>query len=323
MRLPREDDDPDVGPAPDAHVVYREPARSYVSVAWFVLLIGAGFCLDLSFGGGVAHLPGWILALVLVVGINVFVVYAARITKSLTLTDDELWVGEEVIPRAEIVGAVPGVDRELPCLGWPHGSPRGVKGMILTLLDGRNVLVPTRYPGRLEPALAVGAADSRADEVRVATEADRDMIAEIDERAEAIFRVAGYELPHLPFQDDELAQAKAVFVYGNPPVGFAWLDEVDGLAHLQELAVIPRRMRAGIGGRLLERACAWASAERYPAITLTTYADVPWNAPWYAARGFVELRELTPGLRGIRVREANLGLDEVGRRVAMRRELPG
>ena len=60
---------------------------------------------------------------------------------------------------------------------------------------------------------------------------------------------------------------------------------------------------------------------RYPAITLTTYADVPWNAPYYARRGFVEISEFGPGLRAEREREQQLGLDEVGPRVVMRRDL--
>ena len=62
-------------------------------------------------------------------------------------------------------------------------------------------------------------------------------------------------------------------------------------------------MRNGIGTQLLERACEWAREQRYPAITLTTYADISWNAPYYAARGFTEITELTPGLAGLRIRK--------------------
>jgi GNAT superfamily N-acetyltransferase len=88
-----------------------------------------------------------------------------------------------------------------------------------------------------------------------------------------------------------------------------------------ELAVIPRWMRQGIGTALLERACEWGRARGYPAITLTTYADVPWNAPWYARRGFVEVTDLGPGLAAERAHEAELGLDAVGPRIVMRRDL--
>jgi GNAT superfamily N-acetyltransferase len=320
---PDDDDDPDVGPPPDAPVEYHEFARSYRSVRVAAVLLAAVLAVDIALTGGLAHLPFWLLAFVLVVGIGAFIVYAARRTKSLTLTDTQLWVGEEVIARADMRGAAVGVDAELPVLGWPNGMPHGVKGVIITLADGMDVVVPTRYPDRLGDALRLDRAEPKVEEIRPATDTDLDAIEEIDERADAIFRVAGYDLPHVGFPRDELAAAKAVFVFGEPPVGYAWVDEVDGLAHLHELAVIPKRMRQGIGTRLLERACGWAAAERYPAITLCTYADVPWNAPYYAARGFVEITELTPGLAGLRVREQNLGLDGVGPRIVMRRDLSG
>jgi GNAT superfamily N-acetyltransferase len=112
-----------------------------------------------------------------------------------------------------------------------------------------------------------------------------------------------------------------VFVAGPPPVGFVQVEEIDGLAYIVELAVIPRWMRQGIGSALLERACEWARGRGYRAITLTTYADVPWNAPFYARRGFVEITEFGPGVQAEREQERELGLDEVGRRIVMRREL--
>lgn len=57
------------------------------------------------------------------------------------------------------------------------------------------------------------------------------------------------------------------------------------------------------------------------AITLTAYADVPRNAPWYAARGFVEWPDVPPGLAAIRTWEVSAALDDVGRRIVMRRDL--
>ncbi|WP_411757210.1 hypothetical protein [Streptomyces venezuelae] len=58
------------------------------------------------------------------------------------------------------------------------------------------------------------------------------------------------------------------------------------------------------------------------ALTLTTFADVPWNAPYYARIGFRPLAdaELTPALRTIRAHEAELGLDRWPR-LCMRRDL--
>jgi len=49
---------------------------------------------------------------------------------------------------------------------------------------------------------------------------------------------------------------------------------------------------------------------------------VPWNAPYYARCGFRILgdAEVTPGLRAIRRREAEMGVDRWPR-VCMRRDL--
>lgn len=120
---------------------------------------------------------------------------------------------------------------------------------------------------------------------------------------------------------EELAEAKCVLVAGDPPVGFARLGEVDGLAHLEQLSVHPGHSGRGIGTALLEAACTWAADSGYQAMTLTTFADVPWNGPYYARRGFAELPRLTPGLREIRLHEAELGLDALARRIAMHRTL--
>ncbi|HEX3960074.1 MAG TPA: GNAT family N-acetyltransferase, partial [Trebonia sp.] len=65
-----------------------------------------------------------------------------------------------------------------------------------------------------------------------------------------------------------------------------------------------------------------AAADGLAALTLTTFASVPWNAPYYRRCGFRVLddEELTSGLRAIRHDEAELGLDRWPR-VCMRRDL--
>lgn len=301
---------------------YHEPGRGFASLWLLGAVLAAGFLIDLAFGGALAHLVGWIVAAVLVLGVDLIVIASARATKSLTLDETELRVGDEAIVRAHIIGAAPGAaDGELPVLGWPTGMPRGTDAVTVTLADGRQTLVPTRRVDRLIAALGPKPANL-APEVAIRS-ARRDELAglvEIDERAEAVYRVAGYELPLIELTVDDLAGAAAVFVAGTPPVGFAQLSEVDGQAHLQEIAVLPKAMRAGIGTRLLEHACAWAVERGYSAMTLTTYRDVAWNAPFYAKRGFAECRDLSPGLAAIRARERHLGLDDVGPRIVMRRE---
>lgn len=305
---------------------YYEPARSYRSSALLAGLLVAEFGLDLLLGGGLVHVWAWAVALVLVVGVDALTVHAARSLRSITVTDTALRVGEESVSRAAIVAADPVTDPggplDDPVLGRSPGLglPRGSQGLRLGLRDGTATVVATRRPERL--AAALGVAPERAG-VRPAEPDELHLLAEIDERAETVFRVAGYELPEISFPAGELARAKAVFVHGRPPDGFAWLAAADGTAYLAELAVLPGRMRRGIGTALLVAAGDWARANGYPAITLTTFADVPWNAPFYAARGFTELdaAAIPPQLAAIRRHEAQCGLDAVGRRIAMRREL--
>ncbi|CPQ92972.1 acetyltransferase [Bordetella pertussis] len=59
-----------------------------------------------------------------------------------------------------------------------------------------------------------------------------------------------------------------------------------------------------------------------PAITLTTFRDLPWNQPFYARLGFATLQAdgLNVRLQAILAREASLGLP-AARRCAMRREI--
>lgn len=106
------------------------------------------------------------------------------------------------------------------------------------------------------------------------------------------------------------------------PVGFALVSVVDGLAHLEELDVHPEHGRRGLGTALVETVREWARNAGFKAITLSTFRDVPWNAPFYAQLGFRVLTEdeLTEGLLQLREAEAGRGLP-IRARVMMRREL--
>ena len=98
-------------------------------------------------------------------------------------------------------------------------------------------------------------------------------------------------------------------------VGYLIADEVDGHPHIEQVSVDPRFARQRIGRRLIDHLAA-------PTLTLTTFAEVPWNAPYYRRCGFVVLDDdaLTPALRAIRAHEAAIGLDRWPR-VVMRRAL--
>lgn len=166
-------------------------------------------------------------------------------------------------------------------------------------------------------------------EIRPADSQDIAALPEIERAAGRLF--AGLDLVQDLNQTvpvGELLQAQkanrlwVVTGAGGQPVGFALATIVDGLAHLDELDVHPDHGRRGLGTALVERVCEWAKSAGFAAITLSTFRDVPWNAPFYTRLGFRILTEdeLTEGLLQLREAEADEGLP-IGQRVIMRREL--
>lgn len=85
----------------------------------------------------------------------------------------------------------------------------------------------------------------------------------------------------------------------DTPVGFALVELLVTTAHLEELDVLPEYGRRGIGAALVRAICEWAATQGLEAVTLTTFRDIPWNAPFYARLGFRELppNDWTPPLR--------------------------
>ena len=160
----------------------------------------------------------------------------------------------------------------------------------------------------------------RVDEaVRDAEPADLARLPEVEAAADALFAALGVEDLPPPQTPQQRAAAWRVLVVGRPVAGFAVLERVDGDVHLEQLSVHPTAGRRGLGTALLAAAVDLARASGARRLTLTTYADVPWNGPWYAARGFTELADPGPELAALVAHEAALGLTAHGRRVVMAR----
>lgn len=105
-------------------------------------------------------------------------------------------------------------------------------------------------------------------------------------------------------------------------VAYVIVDVIDACAHVEQISVHPDCQGRGVGRRLLDEVERWAVGRGLAALTLTTFADVSWNAPLYAHLGFVALSEqdLGPGLTALREEEARHGLDPAVR-ICMRREV--
>jgi GNAT superfamily N-acetyltransferase len=166
--------------------------------------------------------------------------------------------------------------------------------------------------------------------IRAARAAELSVLQEIERAALTMFvdwgraEIGAYEPPTLEELRRHQQQGCAWLAVSahDQPVAYLLADIVDGNAHIEQVSVHPHDARRGLGKALIEHAVAWARQRGLGAVTLTTFTDVPWNAPYYQRLGFRRLsdEELTPGLRAIRAREAAIGLDRWPR-CCMRRDL--
>jgi GNAT superfamily N-acetyltransferase len=169
-------------------------------------------------------------------------------------------------------------------------------------------------------------------DIRAASREDGPTLQQIERLAGERFRGVGLA----SVADDEPPTLEQLATYATAgrswvavdqagtPIGYVLVDEVDGNAHIEQVSVHPRRQGTGVGRSLIAAVRAWASAAGLPALTLTTFSDVPWNAPLYRHLGFRCLgeSEIGPGLRGVRDAETAHGLDP-RTRVCMRSEVGG
>lgn len=92
------------------------------------------------------------------------------------------------------------------------------------------------------------------------------------------------------------------------PVGFLLAEAHPLSLFIVELSVHLDWQGKGIGRQLIACAADRARQMGLTSLTLTTFKDVPWNAPFYAKLGFEYVTELTPELREKREEEAAQGL---------------
>jgi GNAT superfamily N-acetyltransferase len=160
--------------------------------------------------------------------------------------------------------------------------------------------------------------------IRPARSTDIDKLGAVERSAASVFRNVG--LAWLadgggtmdPALLESLCRAGTLWVGVNErdePVGFLAAHELDGHFYIAEVSVAPSHHRQGIGSRLVEAAIEHGRRLGFDAITLMTYRDVPWNGPFYARFGFVELDAdaAGPGHRETLRRDAEYGHDPARR----------
>ncbi len=92
------------------------------------------------------------------------------------------------------------------------------------------------------------------------------------------------------------------------PVGFILTEVHPSSLFIVELSVDLAWQGKGIGRQLIARAADHARKLGLTSLTLTTFRNVPWNAPFYARMGFEMMTTLTPELRQKREEETAHGL---------------
>ena len=162
-------------------------------------------------------------------------------------------------------------------------------------------------------------------DIRSATMADTLSFPEIERSSGESFRT----LPDLAWiADDDVMSAEAHQRYLATGIVLGAFDEErcvgfisaercdDGVFHVWQMAVALSYQRQGIGAQLMRRLQELAGEQP---LTLTTFREVVWNAPFYAALGFEVIAEeaLSARLREVLADEGAHGIP-VERRVAMR-----
>ncbi len=117
-------------------------------------------------------------------------------------------------------------------------------------------------------------------------------------------RVAWRPLPSLTSYRQALVDGR-VWIGGPPadragpsrlgPLGFCMATTSGNDLHIDELDVLPSWQNKGLASALIAQLAKDAKAQGLARLTLTTFVAVPWNAPFYARRGF---RKIAPKAGG-------------------------
>jgi GNAT superfamily N-acetyltransferase len=164
--------------------------------------------------------------------------------------------------------------------------------------------------------------------VRKARYTDIPLLAQVERSAAELFISVGrgYLVDNRtvdPALLSDMASANHLWVAVNTfdqPIGFCGGEWVDGNFHIVEISVAKAWQGKGIGRVLMGVVEDQLRREGYRSVTLTTYRDLPWNAPFYASMGYFEVmaQELGRTYEEIVLMEAQHGL-EVKSRCVMKK----
>lgn len=95
----------------------------------------------------------------------------------------------------------------------------------------------------------------------------------------------------------------------DEPVGFIMAEHLSDSLHIVELSVQQSAQGQGLGKQLIAQVIEFAKSQQIGRVTLTTFRDIPWNAPYYQRLGFsiMSTAQLTSELQDILQQEVDAG----------------
>lgn len=141
--------------------------------------------------------------------------------------------------------------------------------------------------------------------IEPAQQCDIEEIVTIDRAAATLFLPTGLLSDdafdgHIPYdvlsQAADLSCLDVARLQSGRTVGFTLVSERGHSLYLDQVSVHPDEGRQGIGRRLVGNIVRKAAARYLDSVTLSTFRDLPWNAPFYASMGFREIarKDLVP-----------------------------
>lgn len=97
----------------------------------------------------------------------------------------------------------------------------------------------------------------------------------------------------------------------DEPIGFINFEKHENSLHICELSVCQQWQGKGIGKQLIKQVFNTAVNLGIARITLTTFCEIPWNAPYYQRLGFsiIEKENLISALQKIVQHELDIGFE--------------
>ena len=135
--------------------------------------------------------------------------------------------------------------------------------------------------------------------LRLARPEDAEHFSEVEEDAARLFAdepsLAGIAIPPPRSAADYramIAQRQSLSVtFDGDVIGFAAARPAGRELHLHELSLARAFQRRGIGSTLLRALKIDAANAGFAAITLHTFRDIAWNAPFYGRHGFIVVED--------------------------------